>query len=165
MSKKIRTLVGLLVLVSLVLAACTNADAVEETTIEEPAVAEEAVAEVDPMEQLIADAQSEGVLVSYGLPDSWVNYADMKALLLEKYGIETQDTDMGSGEIIAALEAEAGAPVADITDLGLNFVQNTLKMKRCHNHTSIPIGTNSPIMPKIPMAAGQLLIGVLLPFW
>jgi len=123
MSKKIRTFVGLLVLVSLVLAACTNADAAEETTIEEPAAAEEAVAEVDPMEQLIVDAQSEGVLVSYGLPDSWVNYADMKALLLEKYGIETQDTDMGSGEIIAALEAEAGAPVADITDLGLNFAK------------------------------------------
>lgn len=121
MSKKFRTLVGLLVLVSLVLVSCSKAAAAEETTVEEPA-AEEAAA-VDPMEQLIADAQDEGVLVSYGLPDDWVNYGELKSLLLSKYGIETQDTDMGSGEIIAALEAEAGAPVADITDLGLNFAK------------------------------------------
>ena len=123
MSTKSRTLIGLLVLVSLLLAACSTTEAVvEEAAAEEPATEEEVV-EVDPMEQLVADAQSEGVLVSYGLPDSWVNYADMKALLLENYGVETQDTDMGSGEIIAALEAEAGAPVADITDLGLNFAK------------------------------------------
>lgn len=122
MSKKIRTLVGLLVLFSLVLGACAKTAApAEETAMEEPA-AEEAVA-VDPMEQLVTDAKSEGVLVSYGLPDDWVNYGELKALLLEKYDIEDQDTDMGSGEIIAALEAEAGAAVADITDLGLNFAK------------------------------------------
>jgi len=122
MSKIFRMFIGLLVLFSLVLGACTKTVApAEESAMEEPA-ADEAV-DVDPMEQLVADAESEGVLVSYGLPDSWVNYAGMKALLLEKYGIETQDTDMGSGEIIAALEAEAGAPIADITDLGLNFAK------------------------------------------
>jgi len=124
MSKKIRMIVGLLVLVSLVLAACSTAETPAAEPAAEPVAAEEeTVGEVDVMDQLIADAQSEGVLVSYGLPDSWVNYAEMKALLLEKYGIETQDTDMGSGEIIAALEAEAGAAVADITDLGLNFAK------------------------------------------
>jgi len=30
---------------------------------------------------------------------------------------------MTSGEIIAALKAEAASPVADITDLGFNFAQ------------------------------------------
>jgi len=119
MSKKIKTLIGLLVLVALVLVSCSKAEPTAEPTAE-VSTAEEAV---DPMEQLIADAKSEGVLVSYGLPDEWVNYGELKALLLSKYGIETQDTDMGSGEIIAALEAEAGAPVADITDLGLNYAK------------------------------------------
>ncbi|HOJ00834.1 MAG TPA: ABC transporter substrate-binding protein, partial [Anaerolineaceae bacterium] len=121
MSKKFLRLIVFLVLFSIIAAACSTTSAGEGAAVEEPAVGE--AAELDPMEQLIIDAKNEGVLVSYGLPDSWVNYDEMKTLLLEKYSIETQDTDMGSGEIIAALGAEAGAPVADITDLGLNFAK------------------------------------------
>lgn len=73
------------------------------------------------MDQLIAAAQKEGVLVSYGLPDDWVNYGALRKIMENKYGIKTMDTDMGSGEIISALKAERNAPVADITDLGFNF--------------------------------------------
>ena len=126
MSNKCKLLIGFLVLVSMVLAACAApAAAPAEPAVEEPAAPaqEEVAPEVDVMAQLVADATSEGKLVSYGLPDDWVNYGDLKALLNEKYGIADEDTDMGSGEIIAALEAEANAPVADITDLGLNFAK------------------------------------------
>lgn len=119
MSKKIVVLVGMLMALSLVLAACAPAPAPAPT--EAPKV--EAPAPVDPMVKLVEDAKKEGVLVSYGLPDSWVNYGQLRAIFEQKYGIKTQDTDMGSGEIIAALEAEANAPVADITDLGLNFAK------------------------------------------
>lgn len=116
MSKKIMLMVGALMTLSLVLAACAPAA---------PAATEapKAEAPVDPMVKMIEDAKKEGVLVSYGLPDSWVNYGAMRTLLTSKYGIKTEDTDMGSGEIIAALEAEAKAPVADITDLGFNFAK------------------------------------------
>lgn len=125
MTKYLKILLGLLVVVSLGLSACaTSTPVAEEPAAEEPAAAEEEAAPAeDPMATLVEAAKSEGKLVSYGLPDSWVNYAGMKALLNEKYGIPTEDTDMGSGEIIAALEAEASAPVADITDLGLNFAK------------------------------------------
>jgi putative spermidine/putrescine transport system substrate-binding protein len=73
------------------------------------------------MEELIAAAKKEGVLVTYGLPDDWVNYGGILGILKDKYGIKDMDTDMGSGSIIAALKAERTAPVADATDLGFNF--------------------------------------------
>lgn len=74
-------------------------------------------------ESLIEPAKSEGVLVSYGLPDSWANYGGHWQVYQDNYGIERMDTDMGSGEIIQSLRAEAAAPVADITDLGLNYAK------------------------------------------
>jgi putative spermidine/putrescine transport system substrate-binding protein len=77
----------------------------------------------DPLAALIEPAKQEAMIVSYGLPDDWVNYGGQWAVLKEKYGIEHQDTDMSSGEILAALKVEATAPVADITDLGFNFAQ------------------------------------------
>ncbi len=75
---------------------------------------------------LIDAAKKEGTLVSYGLPDSWVNYGGLWKIMKDKYGIAHKDTDMSSGEIIAALKAEKSAPVADITDLGYNFAQTVL---------------------------------------
>ena len=74
-------------------------------------------------ETLVAAAKEEGTLVSYGLPDSWANYGGIWKVYQDLYGIERMDTDMGSGEIIQSLRAEAGAPVADITDLGLNYAK------------------------------------------
>jgi hypothetical protein len=78
-------------------------------------------AEPASMEALVAAAKEEGVLVSYGLPDDWVNYGGILGIMKDKYGIKSMDTDMGSGSIIAALKAEKSAPVADATDLGFNF--------------------------------------------
>jgi len=112
----------------MVLAACAKPAATAVPTEAPVAAATQAPAAteapaVDPMAQLIADAKSEGTIVSYGLPDDWVNYGGMWQLYSDKYGITHADTDMSSGEILAALRAEASAPVADITDLGLNFAQ------------------------------------------
>ena len=75
---------------------------------------------------LIDAAKKEGTITSYGLADTWVNYAGMWKLMDSKYGIKHKDTDMSSGEIIAALKAEKNAPVADVTDLGFNFAQTVL---------------------------------------
>ncbi|RKX82676.1 MAG: ABC transporter substrate-binding protein [Spirochaetes bacterium] len=73
------------------------------------------------MDDLIAKAKKEGVLVSYGLPDDWVNYGGIMKIMKDKYGIKDMDTDMGSGTIISTLKSEKNAPVADSTDLGFNF--------------------------------------------
>jgi len=117
MSKKFLLLTAIFAILAIGVSACA-------TPVAEPAPAEPAEpAPVDPMVQLETDAKAEGTIISYGLPDSWVNYGELKTKFTDKYGITFQDTDMGSGEIIAALQAEANAPVADITDLGLNFAK------------------------------------------
>ena len=141
MTKKIVLLMSFVLSLAMVLSACqpaatpTTAPATEAPVVTEAPAATEApvVTEapspvpptptVDVMAQLIEAAKKEGTLVSYGLPDDWVNYGQLKQMLKDKYGIIDQDTDMSSGEIIAALEAEKTAPVADITDLGLNYAK------------------------------------------
>jgi len=75
---------------------------------------------------LIDAAKKEGIVVSYGLPDDWLNYGGIWKIMKDKYGITHKDTDMSSGEIIAALKAEKSAPVADVTDLGFNFAQTVM---------------------------------------
>ena len=73
--------------------------------------------------QLIQAAKSEGTIVSYGLPNSWVNYGGLLQGFTKEYGITHKDTDMDSGTIINTLIAEASSPVADTTDLGLAFAK------------------------------------------
>jgi putative spermidine/putrescine transport system substrate-binding protein len=123
MSKKIVTFVGLLVALMLAVSACTPAPTAAPVATE--AVVTE-VPTVDPMVQLVADAQAEGTIVTYGLPESWANYGGLMAGYTAEYGIPQMDTDLGSGEIISTLIAEAAAPVADTTDLGMIFAKDVL---------------------------------------
>jgi len=122
MSRKLFVLVSVLLVFSLLLAACAKATPTAAPATEEPATQAPAETE-DPMVALVTAAKAEGTLVSYGLPDDWVNYGGMWKLMSDNYGISHADTDMSSGEILAALKAEASAPVADITDLGFGFAQ------------------------------------------
>lgn len=126
MSRKLFVLVSVLLAFSLLLAACAKATPTAAPATEAPtteAATQAPVATEDPMVTLENAAKAEGTLVSYGLPDDWVNYGGMWKLMSDKYGITHADTDMSSGEILAALKAEAAAPVADITDLGFGFAQ------------------------------------------
>jgi len=134
MSKKVYMFVGLFMALALGLSACgapattapaTVAPATVAPTMVAPVLVPTATAAptVDPMVKLEADAKAEGTIVSYGLPASWVNYGGLMEGFKAKYGITQQDTDMDSGTIISTLQAEKTAPVADITDLGLNFAK------------------------------------------
>jgi putative spermidine/putrescine transport system substrate-binding protein len=136
MSKKISMVIGLFMALALGLSACgapattapapaTAAPATAAPATAAPATAAPATVAptVDPMIKLVEDAKAEGVIVSYGLPESWVNYGGLMKGFTAKYGITQQDTDMDSGTIISTLQAEKAAPVADITDLGLNFAK------------------------------------------
>jgi len=80
-----------------------------------------AAADKAPSAQLIKAAKAEGAIVSYGLPNSWVNYGGLMKGFTQAYGITHKDTDMDSGTIINTLIAEAKSPVADTTDLGQGF--------------------------------------------
>jgi putative spermidine/putrescine transport system substrate-binding protein len=123
MKKNLHLLIIMTVAVLILAPACaptaTPTAAPEPTTAAEPTM--------EPMAQLISDAKTEGEIVSYGLPDDWVNYGGMWEVYESEYGIPHLDTDMGSGEIIAALEAEKTAGVADITDLGINFASQVVE--------------------------------------
>jgi putative spermidine/putrescine transport system substrate-binding protein len=124
MTKKVFTFLGLSIALVLVFSACAPAATPNPTAV--PVVTEPPATEppaVDPMIQLIADAQAEGTIVSYGLPDDWVNYGGLFEGFTALYGIARQDTDMDSGTIISTLMAEANAPVADTTDLGMGFAK------------------------------------------
>ncbi len=130
MSKKTYLFVSLMLALVLGLVSCAPAatatpapTSVPPTTAPPATVPTVVVPTVDPMVQLVDAAKAEGTIVSYGLPDDWVNYGGLFQGFTAKYGITHQDTDMDSGTIISTLEAEKSAPVADITDLGLNFAK------------------------------------------
>ena len=123
MSTKLYSFVGLVMAVVLGLTACAPV-ATPAPTAEPPAtVPPVTVPTVDPMAQLMAAARTEGTLVTYGMPDSWVNYGGLFNVYSALYGISHQDTDMDSGTIMSTLEAEKSSPVADTTDLGLGFAK------------------------------------------
>jgi putative spermidine/putrescine transport system substrate-binding protein len=126
MSKKIALFVGILMALVLGLSACAPAATptpAPATQAPATAVPPTVAPTEDPMVKLVNDAKAEGTIVSYGLPDDWVNYGGLFKGFTAKYGISHQDTDMDSGTIISTLQAEKSAPVADTTDLGLAFAK------------------------------------------
>jgi putative spermidine/putrescine transport system substrate-binding protein len=128
MSKRITLFGGLCLVFVLILSACSPAATPTEppapAATQPPAPAPtEVPPTVDPMAAMLEAAQKEGTIVSYGLPDDWVNYGGVFKGFTAMYNITHQDTDMDSGTIISTLQAEASAPVADTTDLGLAFAK------------------------------------------
>jgi putative spermidine/putrescine transport system substrate-binding protein len=127
MSKKITLLGGLCLVFVLIVTACAPAVTPTEAPPAPPQATEPPPTvvppTVDPMVEMLQAAQKEGTIVSYGLPDDWVNYGGLFEGFTAKYNITRQDTDMDSGTIISTLQAEASAPVADTTDLGLAFAK------------------------------------------
>ena len=126
MSKRITLFGGLCLVFVLMVSACapaaTPTEAPPPPATQLPAPTE-VPPTVDPMVAMVDAAQKEGTIVSYGLPDDWVNYGGLFKGFTAKYNITHQDTDMDSGTIISTLQAEASAPVADTTDLGLAFAK------------------------------------------
>jgi putative spermidine/putrescine transport system substrate-binding protein len=127
MSRKVTTFVGLIMVLVLGLSACapaatpTTAPVIQAppTSVPATSVPPTVAPTMDPMVALETAAKAEGTIVSYGLPDDWVNYGGLFAGFTAKYGITHQDTDMDSGTLLA----EKSAPVADTTDLGLGFAK------------------------------------------
>jgi putative spermidine/putrescine transport system substrate-binding protein len=76
---------------------------------------------------LMAGAKREGKLVSYGMSDDWVNFENVFKAIEQRYGVKHDDTDMTSAEEITRLMAERNAPVADIADIGYDFLGRLLE--------------------------------------
>jgi len=76
---------------------------------------------------IAAGAKREGKLVSYGMSDDWVNFENVFKAIEQRYGVKHTDTDMTSAEEITHLLAEKNAPVADIADIGYDFLGRLLE--------------------------------------
>ena len=77
-------------------------------------------------DDLTAAAKAEGSYVSYGMSDDWVNFGTIFQTIESKYNLKHSDTDMTSAEEITHLLAEKAAPVADIADIGYDFLGRLL---------------------------------------
>lgn len=125
-------LLALLVIAATLLSACgapaTQAPAATEAPAmtEAPAAATEAPA-ADPMADLVAAAEAEGMLTTIALPHDWCNYGGMIDAFKAKYpNIEVNELnpDAGSGDEVEAIRANkdnAGPQAPDVIDVGLAF--------------------------------------------
>ncbi len=129
-------LLSLLVLASLVLAACGGGPAATDApaastdapaaATDAPAAATDAPAAADPMADLVAAAQAEGMLTTIALPHDWCNYGEAIETFKAKYGLEVNELnpDAGSGDEIEAIKANKDNPgpqAPDVIDVGFAF--------------------------------------------
>jgi putative spermidine/putrescine transport system substrate-binding protein len=86
-------------------------------------------ADASDMDALIAGAQAENKIVSYGMPDYWANLGEMWETFMAKYNIaEHEDADLSSAQEIAKFLAEAENPIADIGDIGIQFAPTAIQL-------------------------------------
>jgi putative spermidine/putrescine transport system substrate-binding protein len=121
--KKLVTFVLLFTLLAIQLVSCAPAPTPTAVAVatEPPVVATEVPTE-DPEAVKLAGALAEGQIVSYGMTDDWVNLGAIWQTIEDRYGVVHTDTDMTSAEQITLLLAEQNAPVADVADIGFDFV-------------------------------------------
>src|SRR3990172_3608719 len=117
-----------MIAVLMLLAACTPAatQAPAPAATQPPAAAATELPMVDPMADLIAAAQAEGMLTTIALPHDWCNYGEVIEGFKAKYGLEVNELnpDAGSGDEIEAIKANQGnvGPQApDVIDVGFAF--------------------------------------------
>ena len=80
------------------------------------------------MDALIAGAQTENKIVSYGMPDYWANLGEMWETFMATYEIaEHEDADLSSAQEIAKFLAEAENPIGDIGDIGMQFAPTAIQ--------------------------------------
>ena len=86
-------------------------------------------ADASDMDALVAGAQAENKIVSYGMPDYWANLGEMWETFMAKYNIaEHEDADLSSAQEIAKFLAEAENPIADIGDIGIQFAPTAIQL-------------------------------------
>src|SRR3989337_1016167 len=83
----------------ILLAACTPAATVAPapTTAPPPAADTAVPPEVDPMAELVAAAQAEGLLSTIALPHDWCNYGEVIEGFKAKTGIQVTELNPAAG--------------------------------------------------------------------
>ncbi len=120
---------ALFVIAATLLSACggaVEAPAATEAPATEAPDATEAPA-ADPMADLVAAAEAEGMLTTIALPHDWCNYGGVIDAFKAKYpNIEVNELnpDAGSGDEIEAIKANkdnTGPQAPDVIDVGFSF--------------------------------------------
>jgi len=137
-NKFVYQVLALLVIAATLLSACgpkaTPAPAATEPPAPAPAATEPppapTEAPVDPMAELIAAAQAEGMLTTIALPDDWCNYREVIDTFKAKYGLEVNELnpDAGSGDEIEAIKANKdnkGPQAPDVIDVGFAYGESS----------------------------------------
>src|SRR5215212_12083300 len=144
-SRKLFQMFSLLVLLSMMLAACGPA-ATEAPVLTEAPVMTEAPTEVmteapteaateaateapagsADMDALIEAAKAEGTLNTIALPHDWCNYGEAIETFKSNYGLEVNELnpDAGSGDEVEAIKANKdnkGPQAPDVIDVGFTF--------------------------------------------
>ena len=68
-----------------------------------------------------APTKASGTVISYNTPKEWANYGEVLGAFSEETGIQAPNDPKNSGQTLAALQAEAGAPAADVAYYGITF--------------------------------------------
>jgi len=65
--------------------------------------------------------QPSGTVISYNTPENWANWGAVLRAFTERTGIAAPSDPKNSGQTLAALEAEAASPLADVAYYGIVF--------------------------------------------
>jgi len=65
--------------------------------------------------------QASGTVISYNTPENWANWGAVLKAFTAKTGIAAPSDPKNSGQTLAALEAEAASPLADVAYYGIVF--------------------------------------------
>jgi putative spermidine/putrescine transport system substrate-binding protein len=127
-----------LVALSLLVAACAPAatqapPAATEAPAPAATDAPAATEVMDPMAELVAAAQAEGMLTTIALPHDWCNYGEAIETFKAKYGLEVNELnpDAGSGDEIEAIKANMNNPgpqAPDVVDVGFSFGEENVDL-------------------------------------
>lgn len=65
--------------------------------------------------------KASGTVISYNTPKEWANYGEVLNAFTQKTGVKAPNDPKNSGQTLAALQAEASSPAADVAYYGITF--------------------------------------------
>lgn len=74
-----------------------------------------------------AEPGESGTVITYNSPSEWGNFGEVLASFTEDTGISAPNDPKNSGQTLAALQAEAAAPVADSAYVGIAFADQLVQ--------------------------------------
>ncbi len=68
-----------------------------------------------------AEQKLKGTVVTYNTPKEWANYGEVLQAFTQATGVTAPNDPKNSGQTLAALQAEKGAPASDVAYYGITF--------------------------------------------